>query len=103
MYIVCMSEKEFDLEQSIEEWRKQMLAAGIKTPVPLEELESHLRDDIEQQLHQGISAQAAFAAAVKQLGCAGALRQEFKKDRLDIRLFKSDLPARCIASWPHRW
>ena len=36
----------FDLEQSIAEWRRQMLAAGIKTPVPLEELEIHLREDI---------------------------------------------------------
>ena len=35
-----------DLEQSIAEWRKQMLAAGIETPVPLEELEIHLREDI---------------------------------------------------------
>jgi hypothetical protein len=38
----------FDLEQSIATWRRQMLDAGIKAPVPLEELESHLRDDIEQ-------------------------------------------------------
>ncbi len=27
----------FILEQAIAEWRKQMLAAGIKTPVPLKE------------------------------------------------------------------
>ena len=31
----------FDLEQAIADWRRQMLAAGIKTPVPLEELKSH--------------------------------------------------------------
>jgi hypothetical protein len=30
--------KMFKLEQSIMEWRRQMLAAGIKAPVPLEEL-----------------------------------------------------------------
>ena len=40
----------FDLEKSIAEWRKQMLSAGIKTPVPLEELEIHLREEIEQQI-----------------------------------------------------
>ena len=34
-----------DLEQSIGEWRKQMIAAGIQSPVPLDELESHLRDE----------------------------------------------------------
>jgi len=36
----------FDLEQAIIAWRQQMLAAGIKSPVPLEELENHLRDEI---------------------------------------------------------
>jgi hypothetical protein len=39
----------FSLEQSIAEWRTQMLAAGIKTPTLLEELENHLRDEIERQ------------------------------------------------------
>lgn len=39
-----MEENMFDLEQSIAEWRRQMLAAGIKTPVPLEDLEIHLRE-----------------------------------------------------------
>jgi|SRR5437867_1623996 len=32
------------LEKAIAEWRRQMLAAGVKTPVPLDELGSHLRD-----------------------------------------------------------
>jgi len=36
----------FNLDEAISEWRKQMLAAGIKTPVPLEELETHLRDNV---------------------------------------------------------
>ena len=55
----------FDLEQSIADWRRQMLAAGIKTPVPLEELEIHLREEIEQQMKSGLSAQQAFEIAVK--------------------------------------
>ncbi len=38
----------FNLEQAIADWRRQMLAVGIKTPVPLEELEIHLRDEIEE-------------------------------------------------------
>ena len=36
-----------NLEQKISEWRKQMLAVGIQAPVPLEELEIHLREEIE--------------------------------------------------------
>ena len=69
----------FDLEQSIADWRKQMLAAGIKTPVPLDELEIHLREEIEQQIKSGLNAQQAFAAAVQQIGQANRLKREFKK------------------------
>ena len=57
----------FDLEPAIADWRKQMLAAGIKTPVPLEELESHLREDVEQQMRSGFSEQEAFGSAVKKI------------------------------------
>ena len=35
-----------DLEQRIAIWRSQMIDAGIKTPVPLDELEAHLREEI---------------------------------------------------------
>src|SRR5882757_10811674 len=69
----------FDLEQSIAEWRKQMLAAGIKTPVPLEELESHLREDIERQMESGVSAEKAFASAARKIGRVYALQTEFAK------------------------
>jgi hypothetical protein len=70
----------FNLEQSITAWRQQMLAAGIKIPAPLEELESHLRDDVEQQIRSGLSAQQAFEAAAKRLGQANPLSKEFAKE-----------------------
>ncbi len=69
----------FDLEQAIGEWRKQMLAAGIKTPVPLEELESHLRDEIEQQMESGLEPQKALALAVHNIGQVQILKTEFIK------------------------
>ncbi len=69
----------FDLEAAISEWRKQMRAAGIKTPVPLEELESHLREDVAQQMRSGSDQRQAFEVAVLRIGRAGALKQEFKK------------------------
>jgi hypothetical protein len=68
------------LEDTIAEWRRQMLAAGIKTPVPLDELESHLRDEAEQQMRSGFSAQQAFETAVRQLGQASRLKTEFEKN-----------------------
>lgn len=69
----------FDLEQAIAEWRKQMLAAGIKTPVPLEELESHLRDDVEAQIDSRTDAQRAFEFAAQRIGSAPELRGEFQQ------------------------
>ena len=69
----------FDLEKSIADWRNQMLAAGIKTPVPLEELEIHLREDIEKQIQSGTNPQQAFESSVQQIGHADELEAEFKK------------------------
>ena len=68
-----------DIEQQIAAWRQQMRAAGIRSPVLLDELENHLRDDVEQQQQQGgVSAQQAFETAVRRLGPAAELKTEFE-------------------------
>ena len=67
------------LEQSISEWRKQMLAAGIQTPVPLEELEIHLREEIERQMLAGADAETAFQSAAEKIGRMETLKTEFTK------------------------
>jgi hypothetical protein len=63
-----------------------MLAAGIPTPVPLEELESHLREDIAQQMQSGLSAQQAFGIAMKKIGQAPELKREFKKANVPMEM-----------------
>jgi len=69
----------FDLEQAISEWRQQMAAGGIKTPDVLDELESHLREDVDQQVRSGLSQQQAFEDAVQRIGQRQALKREFCK------------------------
>ena len=69
----------FDLEQAISNWRTHMLVAGIKTPVPLDELENHLREEIERQTKSGLSETEAFKAAVQQIGAAQVIQNEFRK------------------------
>jgi len=69
----------FNLEQSIAEWRRQMLAAGIKTPVPLEELEIHLREEIERRINSGQSEADAFSSAARNIGQAQLVQNEFAK------------------------
>jgi hypothetical protein len=69
----------FDLEQAIADWRKQMLAAGIKTPAPLEELEIHLREDVEERMRSGVTVQLAFETTVRQIGQGELLQPEFAR------------------------
>src|ERR1044071_4317380 len=74
----------FDLEQSISEWRKQMLAAGVKTPVPLEELESHLREEIERRIRLGLSQEEALKISIQQIGQPEIIQNEFKKNGMSV-------------------
>ncbi len=69
----------FDLKEKIAQWRQQMLAAGIQSPVPLEELEGHLHEEIERQLKSGLDEQTAFNSAMQTIGSAPTLQIEFMK------------------------
>lgn len=69
----------FDLKEAIANWRRQMIAGGIKSAEVLDELESHLREDIEKQMREGAPAEQAFAQAVEHVGRADELKLEFGK------------------------
>ena len=69
----------FNLEQAISDWRRQMCRAGIKTPAVLQELEGHLRDEIDRQSQTGRSEQTAFELASAHLGRPDLLKAEFHK------------------------
>jgi hypothetical protein len=69
----------FSLESAIADWRKQMHTAGIQSPVALDELESHLREEIGQQMKFGQAERTAFEVAVAKMGLAGSLGPEFKR------------------------
>jgi len=65
----------FNVEVAIANWRKKMLSSGIKAPVPLDELEQHLREE----LAGGCADQKTFDAAIQTMGDPRLLRSEFKK------------------------
>lgn len=69
----------FNLEQSISEWRGQMLSAGVKNPDIVDELESHLREDWARRVQSGASEEQAFEGAVQGVGQASLLKHEFAK------------------------
>lgn len=69
----------FNLEKAIAGWRRQMAAGGVKDAELLAELEAHLRDDVEQQVHSGIGEAHAFEIAARRIGQPNALKREFAK------------------------
>jgi len=68
-----------NLENEIAAWHAQMLAAGIKSPAPLDELEIHLHEEIERQMKSGLNEQNAFEVSIQQIGQPQNLKCEFKK------------------------
>jgi len=95
----------FNLNQSIAEWRREMLAANVTNPSVLDELESHLRDEIEEQMRLGAGPEEAFKISVARIGRPAELRDEFaragRRKPLWLRRLKAivlgflGLPVRC--------
>ena len=69
----------FQLDQALELWRHRMDEGGLHSADVLEELESHLRDDVDAQVSAGASAEEAFATSTARLGGADLLKPEFDK------------------------
>jgi hypothetical protein len=78
----------FNLEAAIVEWRQQMLKTGLKSPVPLDELENHLREEIDRQMKSGTGAQTAFEKAIETIGAGKLLKSEFEKVDKEARAAK---------------
>jgi hypothetical protein len=68
-----------NLEKSITEWRKTMMAAPPVSHETLDELENHLRENVEQLVRSGMTEPEAFEHAVAQLGGARMIGSEFRK------------------------
>ncbi len=68
------------LEKEIKEWRRQMLAGGVKEPGVLDELENHLRQSVARpRVEMDGTESRPFNVAVSRMGQAGPLRAEFSK------------------------
>jgi hypothetical protein len=68
------------IERQIAEWRA-FVARGKAIAAPdVEELEGHLRDQIEALTGAGLSGDEAFLVAVKRIGSLNALSREFARE-----------------------
>jgi hypothetical protein len=69
----------FDLESQIRKWRQHVQSAGTVGVQDVEELESHLRDSIDELNGHGVSVEEAFIVSIRRMGDAEALDHEFAK------------------------
>ena len=69
----------FNLEKEIVKWKKSLRKNPALEDGYIEELESHLRDIIDEHLERGISPEGSFNYAVEQLGDTYELGNQFYK------------------------
>ena len=82
----------FNLDQAIADWRRKMVAGGIKSPDVLDELECHLRDEIERQIHSGAHEQHAYRAAVASIGPGQRAQSRIRQSRKGRPPTAADIP-----------
>ncbi|HEY3861819.1 MAG TPA: permease prefix domain 1-containing protein [Verrucomicrobiae bacterium] len=68
-----------NMDQAIANWRRQMTAAGVSNPQQLDELESHLRQEVSALVSTGMPEAEAVPLALSRLGQPAPLRAEFDK------------------------
>jgi hypothetical protein len=69
----------FDLESQIRKWRRHVQSAGSLGAQDVDELESHLRDSIDELSGHGVSVEEAFIVSIRRMGDAEELKHEFAK------------------------
>lgn len=69
----------FDLNEAIRRWRAEFGSPSPLNAVELEELEAHLRDHVAALEAGGMTPEAAFRTALKQLGDRQRVATEFAK------------------------
>ncbi|HHT91246.1 MAG: permease prefix domain 1-containing protein [Bacillota bacterium] len=69
----------FDLEANVQSWSDYLRARGALEETDLLELESHLRDQIDDLTQSGLNEEEAFLISVKRLGSVSLISEEYSK------------------------
>jgi len=69
----------FDLERTIQQWKKALWKNEALEDGAITEMESHLRDEIDSLCAQGWSVESAFKRAVEQIGQIQPIGGEYHK------------------------
>ena len=85
----------YDLNKEIAGWKSSVSRQRACSRDELNELESHLREEIDVLIGQGVTESEAFAEAVARMGAAEKISDEFAKDG---RLMKNSIGGGVIVS-----
>ncbi|MCZ6705190.1 MAG: ABC transporter permease, partial [Bacteroidetes bacterium] len=69
----------FDLEKAIATWRSAAERRRVYSDDDLEELEAHIRDVTDRFQRDGLTEEEAFRAAIRRLGDAFDIEEEYRK------------------------
>ena len=85
----------FDLNEQIENWRNNLAQQNTLEKSDIDELESHLREEIENLTALNLSDEEAFMVATHRLGRPDSLSEEFAKVNESVlwrkRLFRASV------------
>ncbi len=80
-----------EIDARVAEWRRALSRSATVTDADADELEGHLRDQIEDLSRRGLDEEEAFLVAVRRLGATDAITAEFAREHGD-RLWKQLVP-----------
>jgi putative ABC transport system permease protein len=69
----------FDLEKAIAAWRRSLEYSSALLREDVDELESHVRDQVRGLVLRGLSEEEAFNRAIRQMGAYGTVEGEYQK------------------------
>jgi putative ABC transport system permease protein len=69
----------FDLEKAVAAWRRSLEYNPALLREDVDELESHVRDQVRGLVLRGLSEEEAFERAVRQMGSYGKVESEYQK------------------------
>ena len=77
----------FDLNAAVAAWRRRLLSHPGIWPGDADEMEAHLRDEIQSRTSRGMDVQEAFMETAERIGSPAELSFEFEKARRSGTLF----------------
>lgn len=72
-----LSSQEFNIETKIAEWRSHLVRHAALNEHDIDELESHLRDQMDALQEQGLKDDEAFLIAAKRVGDLDEVTREY--------------------------